>query len=286
MDYENFIELIGYKNADRVNIFNSISEKFESETLSFWKKNLQLIRKGIAFQGYTEKKYSFSRKFFRFILGKKFEIFINCNDKQKREEIFNEKINRSYFRFLSKIFTNKLVTQLVYKKELVKNLPRSFDHNKYFWEKQKHIFVDNDIKNNPYLFWYFTGKAPEDQNYWQPYLQKKNYQTIKNNLKNAKVFEKDLYTGLKELDDDCIDAFYFSDIFDWMNFEDMEKILREAIRVARPNAKIIFFVIMHDKSVPKNLEGNLKCDENINSKLLKMDRIGFYTKIYLVNVKK
>ena len=133
---------------------------------------------------------------------------------------------------------------------------------------------------------YFTGKMPEDQKFWQPYLQEKNYQIIKNNLKNAKIFERDIYNGLKELDDSSIDAFYFSDIFDWMNSEEMEKILREAIRVAKPDAKIIFFVIMHDKQVPKNLEGNLLYDENINEKLLKMDRIGFYTKIYLGNVKK
>ena len=137
-----------------------------------------------------------------------------------------------------------------------------------------------------YLYWYFTGKIPENPQFWQPYLQEKNYQIIKNNINKAKIFEKDIYSGLREIEDDSIDAFYFSDIFDWMNSEEMEKILIEAIRVAKPNAKIICFVIMYDKSIPKSLEYYLKFDENINNKSLKMDRIGFYTKIHLWTVNK
>jgi len=288
LGYEDFIKLLGYtgKDEERVKIFGSLSDKLDPETCSFWGKYKAVIRGGIASQGSTEKKFSFERQVINFILGKYYYNFINSSDINERKKIFEKKIDKSYLRFFSKFFTNKTVSNLLYNKDLVKNLPSNFDYNKIFWEKNRRVWVDIGCKNNPYRSWFFTGNLPYDQQFWQPYLQEKNYTKIKNNLDKIKIFNKDLCSGLKDIDSNSVNAFYISDIFDWMNFDEMEKNLYEILRVAKNGAKIISFVIMYDKGIPKSLEKYFKYDENENKKLLEIDRVGFYPKICLWTVNK
>lgn len=288
LEYEEFIKLLGYEGEDveRIEIFDQFSDKLDLETYDFWKKHKRIISKGTATQGFTEKKFSFERQLIKFFLGKYYPIFIKSSDMHERKQIFEKKIDRSSLRFFSKFFTNKTMVRLLYQKDLVKNLPPHFDYNKLFWKKNRLMFVDIGCINNSYLSWFFTGNLPNDQQFWQPYLQEKNYKTIKRNLDKIKIFNKDLNSGLKDIESNNIDAFYISDIFDWMSCKEMKKNLLEILRVAKNEAKIISFVIMHDKSIPKDLEKYFTYDENENKKLLEIDRVGFYPKIYLWNVNK
>ncbi len=289
LDYSEFLILIGYTGDEknRINVFKKISSNLDSETLNFWKNNFKIIKKGLAFQGILEKQFSMFRKRMKFLLGKEYNRFINSGDKTERKEIFEKRINRSSIRFLHGLYHNKTVTNFFnHKDKLVKNLPSNLDYNKIYWERMHHLFVDIGCKNNPYLYWVFTGKILGNQQLWQPYLQEKNYYDIRRNLDKIKVYGKDLYNGIKEFDENSIDAFYLSDIFDWMDIDEIEVNMLEVIRRAKPKAKILSFVLSYDKGIPKSLEKYLEYNENINKNLLIQDRVGFYSKIYLWKVTK
>jgi len=286
LEHKDFLKLLGYEgdNNERRDLFNYLSDKLDGDTRDFWKKHEVIIEKGISLQGFTEKKISFERRIFKFFLGKEYAIFVDSNNRDERESIYEKKINRETLRFFSRFVKNKPMAHLFYHKDLVKNLPSTFDYYSLFWKKSRHMCVDIGCINNPYLCWYFTGILPENKQYWQPYLQKEHYQTIKKNAHKLLVFNKDICEGLKGIENDSVSTFYISDIFDWMSYEKMEKNLKEMIRVARHNAKIIDFIIMHDKGIPKSVERNLIYDEKTNKALLAYDRVGFYPNIYLFHV--
>ncbi len=286
LEHRDFLKLLGYVGEDdeRRELFSYLADKLDPDTYDFWKNHRKIIEKGILLQGFTEKKISFERKIFKFFLGKEYAVFVDSNNRDERERIYEKKINREALRFFSRFVKNKLMAHLFYHKDLVKNLPSTFDYYSLFWKKNRHICVDIGCFNNPYLHWYFTGILPENKQYWQPYLQKEHYQTIKKNVHKLLVFNKDIHTGLQGMKNDSVNAFYISDIFDWMSYEEMEKNLKEMIRVAKHNAKIIDFIIMHDKGIPKSVERNLMYNEKTNETLLAYDRVGFYPNIYLLHV--
>jgi len=281
LEYEDFIKLLGYvgEGKERIKIFFDLANKLDEDTYKFWKKHLKIIRRGMAFQGHTEKKYSLFKNIIKFLLGNYYQKYIYLDNKEDRKKIYEKKINRLYLKILSRLFMNRIVIRFIYHKDLIKNLPPSFDYYKLFWEKLERIFVDIGCANNPYMFWQFTGEILSNQDLWQPYLKKENYNILKSNIDKTVVIQKDIYDGLKDIDDGIIDAFYLSDIFDWMNFDEMEKVLREILRVSKPGAKIVSFVIMQDKELSKNLEKNFRYNQIKSRKLVEMDRVGFYPKI-------
>ncbi len=287
-DHEDFLKLLGYVGDDdeRQELFSYLSDKLDHETYTFWKKHRSIIRKGVSLQGFTEKKIFFERQIFKFFIGTEYSAFITSNSRDERERIYEKKINRAILRSFSRFTKTKTMAHLFYHKDLVKNLPPDFDHYSLFWQKNRRVCVDIGCLNNPYLYWYFTGSLPENKKYWQPYLQKEHYQTIKKNVHKILVCKKDIYSGLKEIQSNSVNAFYISDIFDWMGYEEMEKNLKEMIRVATHNAKIISFIIMYDKGIPKSVERNLAYNEKTNETLLGYDRVGFYPNIYLLHVVK
>lgn len=288
LEYKEFIILLGHKgkDAERIKIFDYLKDRLDIETYTFWEKHKKIIYKGISTQGFTEKKISFERKIIKFFLGEYFSIFINSNDIHERKQIFEKKIYKSSLRFFSKIFINKIMAHISYHKDLIRNLPPNFNYNKIFWEKIRRVFVDIGCVNNPYLSWFFTGNLPHNQQFWQPYLQEKDYNTIRENLDKTKIFKKDLYEGLKDIESNSVNAFYISDIFDWMNYNQMEKTLREILRVGRNGTKVISFVILYDKKIPEDLKKYFTYDEAYNRKLFEIDRVGFYPKIHVWTIKK
>lgn len=288
LNHREFITLIGYSGSakERLKLFQLISEELDNDVYTFWKDHQHFIKKGIVFQGGFDKKLYLQRKLLKFALSSDYNRYLFSDSIDERRKIYQKRIDRPIIRFISKIRINRNLLKTRNRGAAKKNIPSSFDYNKNFWEKMNHVFVDVGSHNNPYLYLMFTGKLPDNQLYWQPYLQEKNYDILRQNLEKIKIIEKDLYNGLKEIDNDSIDAFYVSDIFDWMNINEMEKNLIEIIRVAKNNAKIISFVLTYDKGVPNNVQTWLTYDETVNTKLLKMDRIGLYKKIYLWTVKK
>lgn len=288
LNYKDFLKIIGYdgKNKERIKIFYSISGKLDDETLSFWIKNIKIVKRGVAFNGWWEK-YSASWKYvIKSLLGRDFKRYIESGNILERRKIFEKRINKKSLRFFSKIFTLKFFTNIIYQKHAVKNIPNDFDLYKNFWNTLKHFFVDIECNNNPYHYWVFTGQIPKNQNLLQPYLQEKNFKFLKENLDKIKINKNDFYNGLKVFNENYFDAFYLSDIFSWMNIEEMQNTLFEVIRVAKNKSKIISFVLNHDKNLPEKVKKYINIDEEKSKELLLKERVGLYSKINIWTIKK
>ena len=289
LSYQNFITLMGYSGTekDRIEIFNSIKKFLDRDSLLFWKKHIKLIRNGLSFQGQIERYYSFIRHLLKFFLGKDYNRYIHTTSMRERKAIYEKRINKLFLKILTKILLkNRLVINIIHYKRKIKDTNSIIEYNKCFWKKIYHTFVEIGCQHNPYLYWFFTGEIPTDQKFWRPYLQKENFEIIKRNLHKITIIEKDLYIGLKEIEDNSIDSIYLSDIFDWIKKEEIEKYYIEILRVAKNKSRVINFVLNFDKVIPSHLQQYIKFDETKSNALCHQERNGFYSKIYLLEVNK
>ncbi|HEC81083.1 MAG TPA: DUF3419 family protein [Thermoplasmatales archaeon] len=289
LNHQEFITLLGYRGNgfERIKTFKSIEDKLDVETKRFWKKNIRMIKKGLAFQGWWEKYLSSRRYIIKLLLGKDFLRYINSKSLSEREEIFEKRINRKTLRFLSKIFLGKVGTNLVLLKgPSIRYLPKDFDYHKHLWNILKHFLVDAGCKDNPYLYWFFTGKILSDERFWQPYLQKENYLLLKKNLSRVKIIHNDIGSGLRSFESNKVDKVYASDIFDWMNHKQMETTLSEMVRVTKHMGRILYFILNYDKGIPEKVQKYVKTDPSKNKSLWKKERVGLYSNVYLLEVNK
>ena len=288
LSYEEFIILLGYggENKNRLEIYQSISEKLDEPTKKFWNENLKMISKGFSFQGWWEKYMSLWRYPLKLFLGKDFKRYTLSEDILERKEIFEKRIHRKGLIFLSKLISRKVTINLIFHNKTINNIPDNYDYNNEFWRQIRHFLVDIPCKNNPYHYWILTGKMPDEQKYWQPYLQKNNFNILKKNLYKVEIINIDIFQGLKDIKSDSINCFYLSDIFDWMNLDDMENTLLEVIRTGKNNSKIVYFILNYDKGIPVKIKNNLSFDEKEINKLTRIERVGLYKKVYQIMINK
>jgi S-adenosylmethionine:diacylglycerol 3-amino-3-carboxypropyl transferase len=289
LKYQKFITLMGYTGTEieRIEIFNSIKNLLDSDSLIFWEKNLKIILKGLLFQGKIEKYYTFLRHLLKFILGNYYNQYLNTTSREERETIYNKRINKKFLKIVTKLVQkNRAVINIVHYKKRINDGNLLVDYNKFLWEKIYRSIVEIGCQQNPYLYWCFTGRIPDDQELWRPYLQEKNYDIIKRNLHKITIYKSDLYKGLKEIKDNSIDAIYLSDILDWIKKEDIEKYYQEILRVAKDKAKVINFVLNFDKPLPSKYQEHIIYNEEKSKTLFCQERTGLYSKIYLYEINK
>ena len=289
LSYPEFLTFLGYTGTEqqRVRLFHLLTNHLDNDTYTFWNQHINLLTRGLAFQGGFERDFSFLRYFIRFFLAEEYFHYVTAQTRKERQVIFEKKIGRPILKVLTKIFiNNRVMTHLLYPKRAIQYIPSSFNFNDCFWRKITRACIDIGCVNNPYLYWIFTGTVLEDRHYWQPYLQEKHYATLRQQTKKIHIFEQDLCSGLKELESDSIDAFYISDIFEWMSQAEMEKTLFEIVRVAKKKARIISFVLNYDKEIPQHLHKIVDINEIKSLELFKQERVGLYSKINLLEVKK
>ena len=290
LNHTDFLNLLGYQGnkTKRVKIFNFLSKYLDAETYKFWKKNLKMIKKGLSFQGYYEKYSAFCKHPLKLYLGGDFNRFINSENRSERNEIFQKRLNRPGVIFqlnLIRIILSNI--NYVYKGKVKRSIPSNININKNYWRGLHHYLVDIPSQNNPYRYWSLTGKILEDRRYWPPYLQEENYEKLRRNIHKITIIHSDICNGLKLFNSNSVDKFYLSDIFGWMkNFEQIDKLMSEVVRVAKNNAKIIYFVYSIDKGIPRSIQKYVRTDVEKNKSFLEMDRSGFYHNFYLLDVVK
>ena len=246
-----------------------------------------MIKKGFSFQGYWEKYTAFCRYSFKFYLGKDYNRFINSESWSERKEIFEKRLDRPGVIILLNLISNILSKiNYVYKRQVNHNIPLNSNVNKNSRLGIYHYLVDTQSKNNPYHYWALAGKMPEDRRYWQPYLQEQNYEKLKRNIHKITIIHNDICDGLKLFNSNSVNKFYLSDIFGWMVFEKMDRTLSEAVRVAKNNAKMIYFVYRSDRGIPKSIQKYVRTDVEKNRSFLEIDRTGIYSCFYLLDVVK
>jgi S-adenosylmethionine-diacylglycerol 3-amino-3-carboxypropyl transferase len=289
LTHPDFLTLLGYAGTDeeRIRVFHSIAPYLDSQTKDFWDHHLKMLECGLSFQGAFERYLSRLGCLARFFLAEDYPRYVRAQTRDERQRIFDEKINRPFLRRLTRmVMQNQAVNHVFFQNNALQFIPRSFDYNECFWNNLSHACVDIGCTKNPYLYWLFTGAMPEDRRDWQPYLQEEQFALLRQETTKIRLFQQDICTGLKKMDADSIDAFYLSDIFGWMSSVEIEKTLGEVVRVAKPHAKIICFVLNYDMGVPQSMHQYLEHDEHMSRELHDQERAGFYSKINLYTVTK
>jgi S-adenosylmethionine-diacylglycerol 3-amino-3-carboxypropyl transferase len=289
LNHYDFLTLLGYQGnkTERIKIFESLSKNLDDETYRFWKKYNKMMKKGFSFQGYWEKKLASRRFPLKLCLGEDYIRFANSESRSERNEIYQKRLNRPSINFILDLYT-KIILRIINldKGAYARNLPSPSYITTDYLQKIFHYLVDIQCKNNPYRYWELTGKMPEDRKCWQPYLQEENYEKLRKNIHKITIIHDDVYNGLKSFDNNSIDKFYLSDIFCWMNLEEMDKTLSEVVKVAKNNAKMVYFIITYDKGIPESIQKYVRTDMEKNRSFWEMDRYGIYSYFYLLEVVK
>ena len=137
---------------------------------------------------------------------------------------------------------------------------------------------------NPFLQWMLGGRYP-DLERGPPYLTAAGHAALQARGDRLRFIAGDLLDVLRGSADDCFSAFNLSNIFEYMDAERTEAVLREIARVGRPGARICYWNLLVDRHRPPGLAHLLEREEALSAELLRADRAFAYGAVRVERVR-
>jgi len=291
LDYHEFIELIGATSSgNREKIYNSVKSQLNRETRLFWDSNIDLVKKGITYNGRLEQGFKVLGKYMRFFIGeKKLEKLFKCKTIEEQASYFYRYIYGIPWRLGFGLGYNKYLfkIKLCYHLLLIYKSTNRIDIKKFFRYIQKsfystdilrkinHIFTDVPLRNNYFASLVLLNRYI-DSDCFPPYLKEESFGILKDRVDRIEVITSNVFDVLRELPQNSIDKFNLSNMFDyWVNYKEFRQYLGEISRVGRNKGRFCYFSTRIDRKIPDDLEF-IKPERQLSLQLLNEDRTFFY----------
>jgi len=124
--------------------------------------------------------------------------------------------------------------------------------------RMEKLACDFDLKSN-YFAWQAFGRgyAPGDDPSTPPYLERANFDAIRQRADRVNVVHGSMTTFLRDRAPATLDAYVLLDAQDWMNDEDLTDLWTEITRTARPGARVIFRTAADERLLPGRIPAEI-----------------------------
>ena len=150
------------------------------------------------------------------------------------------------------------------------------DFGVHFLTLARHALVELPARDNYFLHQICLGRYL-DERALPPYLLAENFPALKNSLDRVDVVTDEVGAVLARLPNDSVDAFAYSNVFEWVPPATFEAMLRETHRVARPGARLCYRNLLVRRKHPPTLDSLFEPDDEVAARLLRGDRSFVYS---------
>ena len=275
LDYQTFLEFLGYKSCEnRLEIYKSLEEFLTVESKYYFSQHPEIIENGIIHQGKFEHYFQlFATKIMPLVHNEKnlTELFLpKAHDAQK---IFYDKTwNNCRFKALFKVFFNKFVMgRLGRDKEFFKYVDTAMI-SKNIKERTDRALRDVPTWNNPYLNYILLNNF----DFSLPHFAKaENFETIKRNIDALEIKRGTINDVAKESGIKFY-CYNLSDIFEYMDETLFKNIAEQLLSSANIGAKFCYWNMMVDRKISDILPENFECKDELSKNLYFKDKAFFY----------
>ena len=261
------------------------SSSLEKEEIEYWENHLDLIKTGIIHCGKLER---YLTKFRRYCLPliiskKRLNEFLLLDSLDKQKEFYKRYWDNWRFRFLFRLFFSRKGLESGRDKEYFRHSSKD-KISDYYLKRVKHSLTEISIRTNFFMHYILTGTIPVPfENH--PYLDKNNFNKLKDILKHKKIefIDSDIYEFLKRSKENSFSKFNLSDIFEAKTQEEYESLLKEIVRVSKKRGIVCYWNNLANRSDHCSINNLIKNKEK-SEELYKKDKVHFYSGFILENI--
>lgn len=283
LNKKNTLALLGYRNcSNRYEIFSSLIPVLSKQCRDFWMENKDFIEKGVVHCGKFEKYIQLFRKCVLPIVFKKDTIrkLVIPKNKTEQEKFYIEKWDSFRWRLIFKIFFSRAVMSGRGRNKQMFAHSKNISIASIYYNRVKKALMKGVIYNNFYLN-YILFKDFEEL---PLYLECSDKGC--NSIESIKISNHDILSFLKSMPENSISKFNLSDIFEPLTQDVMNEIINEIYRVAKPNARLIFWNNLVHRDINKDKLSFFERDTKLEDELIKQDKIFLYECFYIYRIKK
>ncbi len=288
MNHPEYLEFLGVRpSGRRSRLYTRCRAALPREAAAYWDAHRDFIEAGIMRAGRYERYLDLFRRLLNLIEGRrKVRQLFGPRSPEDRARFYEEHWNTRLWRLCFRFFFSRPVLGAI-------GLDRSFftyvdgieSFGDHFLRLTRHALVDLPPRENYFAAQICLGGYLDEQT-MPPYLLADNFQTLQSAVDAIAVRTMELGAFLDRLPADSIDAFAYSNIFEWMPPDLFEACLRRTHRVARQDARLCYRNLLVRRRTPPALSSLFRSEAALADRLLAEDRSWVYSNYEVATVLK
>lgn len=268
-DYETFARFYANANSkENVKVYEEIlAPELDATTRAYWEGRDKFGRKRIGYFARNVYRHGLLGQFIRAghvicrMHGADPRRMLEAKNREDQVRIFNEE--------LAPLFEKKHLRWLMEKPASLFGLgipPSQFEALKGDEEhmasvlraRLERLACGFDLTDN-YFAWQAFGRqyAPDGTGPLPPYLQRENWEILRERVKNVTITHASFTEHLASLPEKSYDGFVLLDAQDWMTDEQLTALWTEILRASKPGARVIFRTAGEETILPGRIPDDI-----------------------------
>jgi S-adenosylmethionine-diacylglycerol 3-amino-3-carboxypropyl transferase len=269
LTYEEYLEVLGIRTSGRrQELYRRLS------AIPFWDAHPELIEHGTLHAGRFEQYLGYFRRLIRLCQGRhRIEQLLLPRDRAGRERFYNDVWDTPQWRALFRMFFSRTVLgHLGLDPKFFTFVAGEQSFGDMFLRRVRHALVELPVRENYFVEYILSGTYCRT---FPPYLKRDNFAKLRKLVDRVQVVTDEIGHFLALLPDNTLDRIDFSNIFEWIDLVDCERLLRETVRVCRRGARITYRNLLVHRERPQSLATLIRPDP-MAKELLPRDRAFVY----------
>jgi S-adenosylmethionine-diacylglycerol 3-amino-3-carboxypropyl transferase len=286
--HREYLELLGVRpSPGRAALYRRTRAALPAPARDYWDRQGGAIDRGLLTAGRYERYLGAFRALLGGLVGRDrvARLFrLRSLDEQRR--FYDEEWDTRRWRLFFRLFFSRAILGLG-------GLDRAFftyvedipDFGAHFLGRARHVLTEVPIRDNYFLAQICLGRYL-DERALPPYLLPENFAALRAAAERVEVVTGELGSVLSGLPDESVDAFNFSNCFEWVAPATFEGMLRQTHRAARPGARLCYWNLLVRRSHPPALDPLFAPEPELAGRLLARDRAFVYSHFEVAAVRK
>jgi S-adenosylmethionine-diacylglycerol 3-amino-3-carboxypropyl transferase len=292
-DYESFYQFFGNASTKgNAALFDHyIAPHIDEQSLAYWNKRTGLRKRRISMFENGFYRYGALGKFIGTahfasrLLGVDYKEFLSCETQDAQKAFFDEKMRPALNAWLIRFITTNRASLFglgipPQQYEALAGAANG-DIHAVLVERTRKLMCDFPLSEN-YFAWQAFNRAYKQNGTGPlpPYLQKNNYETVRDHAHKAKIHNRNLTDLLEETPADTKNCFILLDAQDWMTDQQLNDMWVQIDRTAQKGARVIYRTAGVDDILQDRVDGRILGNwhyDQLRSQALNMeDRSAIY----------
>jgi S-adenosylmethionine-diacylglycerol 3-amino-3-carboxypropyl transferase len=266
-------------DAERPATYRRLAPLLPEYAREFWDARPEAIAAGINRCGTTERFYRFvGENLTRSVCPEEvFRKLFQCDSIAEQNEHYDRHFSGEGWRIALRVLLSK-TTHLAFFPSFMFEQATEHDFGSFFAAQFELEVRTKPLRNNYFLSQVLFGSYIDDEPEGMPrYLGETCYEDVRRNLDKLVIVPKSLEAFLFE--ERGIDAFFLSNVFDWMNEANRARLCELILKAGAKRAAILYRNMLSAHALPSFFGRRFLRNDDLSAELMDLERSMMYRRI-------
>jgi S-adenosylmethionine:diacylglycerol 3-amino-3-carboxypropyl transferase len=286
LEREAYLRFIGERpDPSRTETYTRLAPALPDSARAYWDARSGEVASGINHCGVTEQFYRFVGGNLRGVVcpDDVWQQLFDCRNLDEQRELYERYFQREGFQMALRVLLSK-TSHVVFFPAFMFAQSSELDYGRFFAEKFEREVLGRPMSNNYFLSQLLFASYRHDVVEGVPhYLSPEGYGSARRNAHKLVVVPRPVEDFLVE--EAGIDAFFLSNVFDWLTPEQRERLCRAVISASAPGAALAYRSMLSPPALPAEFLERVRVDEGASRALLEIERSMSYGRVTLGEIR-